>query len=163
MTFSVRRIRADEWRAWREFRNRSLADTPDAYGTTLAESLERDDAWWVERVTAIATSDTASMFVAEDPAGRWLGCAGGYREESSVQVISVWTAPEARGRGVGRATCEAVVEWARQVGERRVRLWVVDGNAAALALYQGMGFRPTGRHQPLRDLTETEYALTPDR
>lgn len=162
MTFAVRRIRAGEWRAWRDFRHRALADTPEAYDTTLAESLARDDAWWVERTRNLATGERDHLVVAEDGTGRWLGCAGGNRDERSVQVISVWTAPEARGRGIGKRTCEAVVEWARQVGEPNVRLWVVDGNTAALALYRGMGFTPTGRTQPLRDLTETEYSLAPD-
>ncbi len=47
---------------------------------------------------------------------------------------------EARGSGLGRALVEAVVDLARERGCRRVELDVNEGNAAALALYESLGF-----------------------
>ena len=39
--------------------------------------------------------------------------------------------------------------WARERGHYRLRLWVVRDNRAAIALYERVGFRRTGRTQPL--------------
>ena len=42
-----------------------------------------------------------------------------------------------------------VIERLRVAGVRTVFLWVLDGNDAALHLYQGMGFVSTNHRQPL--------------
>ena len=60
-------------------------------------------------------------------------------------LISMWVAPEVRGRGVGEALIAAVVEWARASGARRLLLDVGDHNRPAIALYARMGFEPNGR------------------
>jgi ribosomal protein S18 acetylase RimI-like enzyme len=47
---------------------------------------------------------------------------------------------DARGKGLGRALTEAVLERARERGCRRVELDVNSENPAALALYRSLGF-----------------------
>jgi len=49
-----------------------------------------------------------------------------------------------RGEGLGRALMEVAVEWARAVGLAKLTLGVFPSNAAALALYRGMGFAEEG-------------------
>ena len=43
----VRRLRADEWQHWREFRVAMLTEAPYAFGMTLDEALARPDAEWI--------------------------------------------------------------------------------------------------------------------
>ena len=109
-----------------------------------------DDEWsdrarWasagVERITFLARQD-----------GRTVGIAGGYREEigsTEVHLVSMWTAPEVRRSGLGRQLVGAVVDWAVDTGASSVGLWVTRGNAPAQLLYESIGFRETGEHQPL--------------
>jgi GNAT superfamily N-acetyltransferase len=47
---------------------------------------------------------------------------------------------DARGSGLGRALAEAVIDLARTRGCRRVELDANEDNAAALALYDSLGF-----------------------
>jgi ribosomal protein S18 acetylase RimI-like enzyme len=54
-----------------------------------------------------------------------------------------------RGRGAARLLMEAAEAWARQAGARTMELWVAQDNAAAWALYEGLGFTETGQAQPL--------------
>jgi ribosomal protein S18 acetylase RimI-like enzyme len=57
----------------------------------------------------------------------------------------MWVAPEARGTGAGDALVQQIVQFASSQGASVIRLHVVDGNIAALKLYERNGFRLTGR------------------
>jgi ribosomal protein S18 acetylase RimI-like enzyme len=65
--------------------------------------------------------------------GVWLGAEDCWLED-------VFVDPGARGRGLGRALVEAVIERARERGCRRVELDVNEANPAAIALYERLGF-----------------------
>jgi GNAT superfamily N-acetyltransferase len=54
-------------------------------------------------------------------------------------------APDARGRGVGRALGEYVVQWHRDRGFHGIQFnAVVETNTAAVRLWQDLGFRIVG-------------------
>jgi ribosomal-protein-alanine N-acetyltransferase len=61
-----------------------------------------------------------------------------------VHVLNVATALEARRRGVGRELMLAAEDAGRQRGARISTLEVRRSNAAAIALYLGMGYRQIG-------------------
>jgi GNAT superfamily N-acetyltransferase len=50
------------------------------------------------------------------------------------------TAPQARRRGVAQHVLRAMAQWAQQRGSVRAYLQVQEGNTAAVALYQRLGF-----------------------
>ena len=54
----------------------------------------------------------------------------------------LFTAPEARGRGAGRALIEAVYERANSAGASRVYWLTHESNATARALYDTLADRP---------------------
>ena len=49
------------------------------------------------------------------------------------------------GAGLGRRLMECLVEWARQVGLRKLYLKVFGDNARAISLYESLGFVEEGR------------------
>lgn len=53
----------------------------------------------------------------------------------------LFVAEAARGAGLGRAMVDAVIARAAERGCRRIELDTDEGNAAAVALYEGAGFR----------------------
>jgi GNAT superfamily N-acetyltransferase len=160
----VRRLRADEWERWREFRLAMLKEAPYAFGTTYAEASAFSDEQWRDRVDRLARSGDSILYVADD-GGDWLGCAGGYTDEDTglPNVFGVWTRPDARGRRIAETLVRTVVAWAKDKGHTEVRLWATDGNDAARRVYDRLGFLPNGATQPLpsdESKTESEYALT---
>jgi GNAT superfamily N-acetyltransferase len=163
--FSVHRLLADQWRQWRDLRLRALAESPRAFGSTYQENASYSDETWQQRTRALAgPAQDRSMFVAVDAAADvWIGCAGGFTETGgTASLISMWVAPDHRGRGVGKSLVEAVIGWAHAAGYERLRLDVVRGQDSAIRLYTRLGFQPTGRWIPMpRDptLLEDEMVL----
>ena len=64
---------------------------------------------------------------------------------SHIGTASFMVAPAARGRGVGRALAEHVVDWHRRQGFRGIQFnAVVETNTAAVALWRSLGFTVVG-------------------
>ena len=148
---TVRRITAVEGMILKRVRLTALADTPSAFGSTFEAEHAMADHQWVERAVAGSDGPLRTTFLAEE-GGEVVGLAGGYRpvpESEIVELVSMWTAPDQRRRSTGRALVEAVLGWAAATGASTVSLWVTEGNAAALGLYESCGFRLTGERQPL--------------
>lgn len=70
--------------------------------------------------------------------------SGEARPPATVEV-SISVAPEARGRGCGRALLAAGLAEARRHGARRFVAYVRPENAVSVALFRGAGFRLAGR------------------
>lgn len=149
MAVHVRRIRSDEGTRLRAARLAALADAPLAFASTFDEESRRPDEAWALDAATRSRGRTSATFLAEDRGT--LGLVGAYRDQEdqeTVELVSTWVAPEARGRGVGALLVERVLKWARAGGATRVGLWVTRGNAPAIALYRAAGFLPTGAEAP---------------
>ena len=65
-------------------------------------------------------------------------------EPNTLLMDGIFVSEDARGQGVGSELLKAVIWTAQMNGYGTVRLDVVDTNPRARALYERMGFRPTG-------------------
>jgi len=68
---------------------------------------------------------------------------------------SVYVAARARGRGVGRALLEAVIESARSGGLWTLQAGVFPDNVASLELHRRLGFREVGVRERIGQLAGT--------
>jgi ribosomal protein S18 acetylase RimI-like enzyme len=68
------------------------------------------------------------------------------KERHKASVVGMYVAPEAAGRGVGRALLTELLARAERVaGLRQIQLVVASKNDAARHLYESAGFRCYGR------------------
>jgi putative acetyltransferase len=78
-------------------------------------------------------------------AGQPVGCCGIYPTPALpagyIELVKLYLAPEGRGRGLGQALIEASLMAARTQGYTHVYLECLPRFAAAIALYEKMGFR----------------------
>lgn len=145
----VRTLEPDDWPLWRELRLAALADAPHAFGSTLADwqgSGDREDRWR----SRLSIPGARDFVVLLD--GVAVGMVSGVPGEDpdSVELISMWVSPAARGKGVGDCLIRAVERWAAERGARTLRLSVMPDNGRAIALYERNGFADTGELGCLR-------------
>jgi GNAT superfamily N-acetyltransferase len=149
----VRRARADEWETLREIRLAALTDSPDAFGSTLAEERDADEGRWRGWITGEGWAGAVATFIADGP-GPLLGMATGYRPDdrpTTGWLFAMWVRPERRGDGVGRQLVAAVAEWAAALDIDQLLLHVTDGNDGAVRFYASCGFVGTSdAPEPLR-------------
>lgn len=147
MSVSVRRIAGHEGVLLKALRLEALADSPEAFGETLAEAAGRDQAEYAARARAASEGDRRAWFLAlprgpSAPVGLIMGRR---RPPRDCMVFSMWVAPSARRGGVGRALVAAVEAWARGWGATSLVLWVYRSNRDALRFYRRLGFEAVAR------------------
>jgi GNAT superfamily N-acetyltransferase len=159
MDFRIRGGQPDDWQVYRDIRLRMLRETPDAYGASYADEAAFPESLWRQRVTH------PMLFLAlnqEEVVGTATGLPAA---DGTVEVVAMYVAPEARGRGCAGLLLDAVAASARQREAHRLLLRVTRGNRAASRCYTRYGFRPTGRAWPMErnpELTEVELGLELD-
>jgi phosphinothricin acetyltransferase len=135
-----------------------MADAPEiariynigiAERTATFETEPRTVAQIEERLDAL---DRYPVLVAVDAAGKVVGWAGlsQYRPRrcyAGIAEFSIYLAPEARGRGTGRALLEALIDGARQRGFWKVVSRIFPFNTASRALCRACGFREVGTYE----------------
>ena len=144
-----------EWSAYRDLRLRALADSPEAFGTTLQDARDRSDDEWAGRLASLSAElDLPLVAEVGDELAGMLWAAFDRDDRDTVHVYQMWVAPEQRGLGVGRALLARAIDWARGNGAKLVALSVTCGDSVARRMYEAMGFRPTGEPVPLRIRSE---------
>lgn len=155
----LRALSADDWPTWRELRLAALADAPYAFGSTLADwqGARDTEERWRGRLGLPASHNLVALLDGE-PAGIASGVPADH-DGTAAEVISMWVAPRARGRGVADALLLGVEGWARQRGAATLRLAVSEGNEAATRLYERHGLTDTGEREVMPDGVRRERVL----
>ncbi|MDV3220741.1 GNAT family N-acetyltransferase [Intrasporangium sp.] len=139
-------VRPDDWESHRDFRLEALEDAPDAFWYTYADEAVFDEADWRQRI------EGAWLVQARDAQGVigsvGLGAHWETERATTGELFGLYVAPRARGRGVGEALVNAVLDEARHLGRTEVVLEVGSTNEAAIALYERCGFVRTGATEP---------------
>ena len=140
ITRTIRAATDDDWpRIWPFFDATVRAGETYAYPLDLTLETGRD--LWM--------ADPPGATVVLEDGGELLGSArmGPNRpgRGDHIGTASFMVAPEARGRGVGRALGEYVVQWHRDQGYRGIQFnAVVETNTAAVRLWRSLGFEIVG-------------------
>ncbi len=137
---TLRRLGPDDWDDLRAIRLRSLADSPDAFGSTLAREQGFTDADWRRRLDG-------PVYAVDDPAPVAIG--GIFDRDGVAHVWGMWTDPAHRGRGHARAILDALIPHGTAA-----ELDVNVTNGDARTVYERYGFVGTGELEPLRPGSE---------
>jgi RimJ/RimL family protein N-acetyltransferase len=143
----IRVLTEEDVTLYRPLRLRALREEPESFGSSYEESVQRP----LEEMARRLRPDPATGSVtlgAFDPG--LVGMVGllrdsGRKMQHKAMIWGMYTVPEVRGRGVGRALLGAILAHARTVpGLEQVYLTVVTTQPIARALYESFDFVPYG-------------------
>jgi GNAT superfamily N-acetyltransferase len=129
----------------RALRLAALAGDPDGFGSTLERDLARPQAFWDAWARGSAKGEEQRTFALVDPERPdvWLGLAMARiwpERPDEAELLSMYVAPPARGRGGAELLCDACAAWAEERGVAALTLAVYAANGRARRAYAKCGF-----------------------
>ena len=102
---------------------------------------------WPQSAYAAILEDAAAprCLIVAETSDALAGFAVGMIQQSAAELESVVVAANSRRAGLGRALCDAVLDWCGSHGATEIILEVRAASAGAIALYQSLGFVETAR------------------
>lgn len=144
-----------------------VAEVGDVAGILRVEQECKEAPQWGERVWSGLLAEAGMLrcvMVAEDEAGVvGFVVTGGVADVAEIENVAVQL--EARGQGIGKALCVAVMQWATERGAAAMELEVRASNAVARRMYTGLGFVEQGTRKgyyagPVEDAVLMSAVLT---
>jgi RimJ/RimL family protein N-acetyltransferase len=142
---AVRRLGPDDWEIFRDLRLAALAESPDAFSSTLEREKAFTEDDWRQRLSG-------PVYAVMDPGPVAVG--GRFDIDGVLHLWGMWTDPDHRGRGHARRILGVLIP----AGADAV-LDVNVENDAARAAYERYGFVGTGRFEPLRPGSDQRVEL----
>lgn len=142
MAYTIRPLKRSEWLVFKEFRLSALLDTPDAFGGIHRDEIRKSNEWWQDFI------DYSNIHGAFD-GNKIIGIIGylypsKYNDKAALPV-SVYVAPDHRGKGVNHMMFEALASHIRANTDAiGIDLDHAEGNKKAQRSYEAMGFIHTG-------------------
>jgi ribosomal protein S18 acetylase RimI-like enzyme len=141
----IRQLTPGDAPVYREVRLRALREHAEAFSSSDVEDRRLPLAATEKRLQG----EGGVRFWGAFDGATLVGMVGLEREQRlktrhKAKVVGMYVAPEAAGRGVGRALLDRLVAEARSGGVELLVLTVTDGNQAATTLYERAGFHSFG-------------------
>lgn len=131
---------AADWPAVRAIYLQGIATRNSTFETTAPEWPAWDEGHLAEPRLVAEEEGAVLGWAALSPVSRRVVYRG-------VADIGIYVAPEARGRGVGRALLERLVAESERCGLWTLQAGIFPENEASLAIHRACGFRVVGRRE----------------
>ncbi len=148
----VRQLGPADHDAYFQLRLRGLKAHPESFGQSYEEAVAKGAARHDAMLQGLRAAEGDFLLGAyASDNGPLIGVVGLVhnqrdKERHKASVVGMYVAPEAAGRGVGRALLNELLARAAQIeGLRQIQLMVSSRNEAARRLYESLGFRKYGR------------------
>ena len=141
----ITQLTRDDAAAYQDLRLYSLQESPEAFGSSFDEEVNRPLEIVANRIKDPA-NHVFGAFSEEDQLIGMVTLRWEQREKSihKAAIYAMFVSPQYRGKGTGRALMDTAIQRARDIGVRQVILAVNNSNKAAVHLYEACGFERFG-------------------
>ncbi|SMG50940.1 GNAT family N-acetyltransferase [Paraburkholderia susongensis] len=149
-TVLIRQLGPADRDVYFQLRLRGLKAHPESFGQSYEEALAKGPAQHDATLQGSQAEGTFLLGAYASAGAPLIGVVGLLRNRSDKErhkaaVVGMYVAPEAAGRGIGRALLsELLTRAAHADGLRQIYLTVGSRNDAARKLYESLGFRKYG-------------------
>ncbi|MEK4520407.1 GNAT family N-acetyltransferase [Psychrobacillus sp. FSL W7-1457] len=156
----IRRLTSDDARAYWELRLEALQNSPEAFGTSYEEAIQRENP--IKRVRANFKVDGNYTFGAYEGT-RLIGMVTLLQESTlkmkhRANIFAMYVSPLGRRKGIGRSLMEQAIKQARETYEiEKINLTVVADNKSAKNLYLQLGFKVFGIEEMALKVEDVYY------
>lgn len=155
------RITTENALVFKDVRLRALKESPTAFSSTYAKESEIPDEEWTKRSGRWSSDGAVGLLAYDgDSVCGMVFCFTDQERRERGHIVSMWVDPEFRRVGVGRLLIDSIAAWAKGRGMRELKLMVTSVNHAAIAFYERMGFRMSGKTEPYpNDAAITQFEM----
>ena len=150
----IRKLTSDDAKDYWNLRLEALQQDPEAFATTYEDAISRvDPLKSVASKMAADESATLGAFIDNQLVGvMTITQEGAPKLRHRVNLFAVYVTPKVRGKRVGTALLQEVVEYTKQMPlVEKINLTVVSTNETAIKLYEKVGFKSFGlEHQAMK-------------
>lgn len=136
-----------------------LIKKTDAAGMYEIEKASFKTPWSYESMLEEAGNPLARYYVAHS-GGEVIGYAGAWLVIDEAHVTNVAVRQDFRGKGIGRALMERLIQLCADSGMTKMSLEVRMSNAAAQNLYRSLGFTADGVRKKYYENTEDALLMS---
>lgn len=143
----IDRLASADAARYRELMLHAYAAAADAFTSTPEERAAEPEFWWISRIAdPKGLSQAFGAFVADELIGTvTIEFSAKPKTRHKALLIGMFVHESARGLGAGKALVQAALAAAAErPGVLVVTLTVTEGNAPAIGLYEGCGFKTFG-------------------
>jgi len=150
----IRKLTSNDAEDYWNLRLEALQQDPEAFATTYEDAISRvDPLKSVASKMAADESATLGAFIDNELVGvMTITQEGAPKLRHRVNLFAVYVTPKVRGKRVGTALLQEVVEYTKQMPlVEKINLTVVSTNETAIKLYEKVGFKSFGlEHQAMK-------------
>lgn len=156
----IKLLTPDDASAYWELRLEALQQSPEAFGTSYEEALQRINP--IERVANNLQTEgnyTIGAFDQDKLVGMvTLSQESSLKMKHRANILAMYVSPQVRGKGVGKAVLKEAIHQAKRLeGMEKLNLSVVSSNEAAKNLYTQLGFKVFGVEEKALKVADTYY------
>lgn len=154
----IRKLSSEDAETYWDLRLEALQQNPEAFATTYEDALSRVNP--LKRVASnLSAEDSATLgaFIDNVLVGvMTIAEEGATKLRHRANLLAVYVTPRVRGKRVGTALLEEVIEYSKQLSHvEKINLTVVSTNEAAIKLYETVGFVSFGHEYRAMKMNDT--------
>lgn len=154
----IRKLTSEDAQAYWVLRLEALQQDPEAFATTYKDAISRLNP--LKRVASnLDSEDSATLgaFIDNELVGvMTIAKEGAPKLRHRVNLFAVYVTPRVRGKRIGTALLQAVIEHSKQLPHvEKINLTVVSTNERAIKLYEKAGFKSFGLEHHAMKMEDT--------